>query len=186
MPIKKLIDTHRQNMQKAMDHLQGELRSVRTGRASTGLVENLRVEYYGTPTPLNQLATLAAPDATMILIKPFDPAALKDIEKAIKTSDLSLAPILDGKVIRLNIPPLSEERRTQIVSQIKQMGEQTKVSIRNIRRDANKDLDDEEKKKLISEDERDKGKKDMDNITKDFTNNVEDMIKAKSKEIMEN
>ncbi|MBN1816975.1 MAG: ribosome recycling factor [Sedimentisphaerales bacterium] len=186
MPSKEIIDTHRKSMQKAVDHLQSELRSVRTGRASTGLVENLRVDYYGSPTPLNQLATLATPDATMILIKPFDPAALKEIEKAIKNSDLSLAPIMDGKVIRLNIPPLSEERRTQIVSQIKQLGEQTKVGIRNIRRDANKDLDDQEKQKQISEDERDKGKKDMDNIIKDFTNKIEEIIKAKSKEIMEN
>ena len=185
MPTRPIIESHKQNMDKAAEHLKAELRQVRTGRASTGIVENLRVEYYGSPTPLNQLATLAVPDASMIVIKPFDPACLKDIEKAIKTSDLSLAPIVDGKVIRLNIPPLSEERRKQIVGQVKQMGEQTKVGLRNIRRDANRELDEQEKSKEISEDDRDKGKKDIDNITKDYVSRVDEMIKAKSKEILE-
>ena len=119
------------------------------------------------------------------MIKPFDPASIKDIEKAIKNSDLSLAPMADGKVIRLNIPPLSGERRTQIIQQVKQMGEKTKVSIRNIRRDANKHLEDEEKKKLISEDDRDKGKKDIDNLTKEYTDKIDAVIKAKSEEIMQ-
>jgi len=172
-------------MDKALEHLQAELRQVRTGRASTGIIENLRVEYYGSPTPLNQLATLAVPDASMIVIKPFDPGCLKDIEKAIKTSDLSLAPIVDGKMIRLNIPPLSEERRTQIVGQVKQMGEQTKVTLRNIRRDANRELEEMEKNKQISEDDREKGKKDIDNITKDYVSRVDAMVKAKGKEILE-
>ncbi len=185
MPASEIVDSHKSTMKKATSHLQNEYRSVRTGRASTGLVENLRVDYYGSPTPLNQLAGIAAPEASMIVIKPFDPAALKEIEKAIKNSDLSLAPIVDGKVVRLNIPPLSEERRKQIVSQVKQMGEAAKISIRNIRRDANKSLEDEQKQKLISEDERDKGKKDVDNLTKKYVGIVDDMIKTKSEEIME-
>jgi len=185
MPIRPIIETHRKSMDKALEHLQAELRQVRTGRASTGIIENLRVEYYGSPTPLNQLATLAVPDASMIVIKPFDPGCLKDIEKAIKTSDLSLAPIVDGKMIRLNIPPLSEERRTQIVGQVKQMGEQTKVTLRNIRRDANRELEEMEKNKQISEDDREKGKKDIDNITKDYVSRVDAMVKAKGKEILE-
>jgi len=185
MPTRPVIASHKKSMDKALEHLKHELRQVRTGRASTGLVENLKVEYYGSPTPLNQLATLAVPDASMIVIKPFDPASLKDIERAIKNSDLSLAPIVDGKVIRLNIPPLSEERRKQIVSQVKQMGEQTKVALRNIRRDANRELDEMEKAKQISEDDRDKGKKDIDTITKDYVSQVDEVIKAKSKEIME-
>jgi ribosome recycling factor len=185
MPTRPIIETHKKSMDKALEHFKAELRQVRTGRASTGIIENLRVEYYGSSTPLNQLATLAVPDASMIVIKPFDPGCLKDIEKAIKTSDLSLAPIVDGKMIRLNIPPLSEERRTQIVGQVKQMGEQTKVTLRNIRRDANHELDEMEKNKQISEDDREKGKKDIDNITKDYVARIDAMIKAKSKEILE-
>jgi ribosome recycling factor len=120
----------------------------------------------------------------MIVIKPFDPSAIKEIEKAIKNSDLSLAPVVDGKVIRLNVPPLSEERRQQIVGQIKQMGEKAKISIRNIRRDGNKKLEDEQKAKAISEDERDKGKKEIDETTKKSTETVDQTVKVKSKEIM--
>ncbi len=185
MPAKRIIDEHKANMKKTVDRLRQELRGVRTGRASTGLVENLRVDYYGAPTPLSQLASLAVPEAAMIVIKPFDPSAIKEIERAIKNSNLSLAPIVDGKIIRLNIPPLSEERRRQIVSQVKEAGELTKVSLRNIRRDANKQFDDDEKKKLISEDERDKGKKSINNITKDHVAKVDEVIRSKSAEIME-
>ncbi|MBN1457068.1 MAG: ribosome recycling factor [Sedimentisphaerales bacterium] len=184
MPTKKIVDEHKSNMEKALEYLLNEFKSVRTGRASTGLVDNLMVEYYGTPTPLKQLATVAAPEAAMLIIKPFDPACLKDIEKAIKNSDLSIAPVMDGKVVRLNIPPLSEERRSQIINQVKQLGEKAKVSIRNIRRDGNKHLEDEEKSKTISEDDRDKGKKDIDHITKEFSDKVDAAIKAKSEEIM--
>ena len=184
MPAKQIIDEHTSNMAKTAEHLQNELRSVRTGRASTGLVDTLRVDYYGSSTPLNQMASVAAPEADLIVIKPFDPAGLKDIEKAIKNSELSLAPIVDGRVIRLRIPPLSQERRVQIAGQVKQMGEKAKVSIRNIRRDANKQLDDEQKSKAITEDERDKGKKDIDDITKEYTDKVDSVIKAKSEEIM--
>jgi ribosome recycling factor len=147
-------------------------------------VENLAVDYYGSKTPLKQLATIATPEAAMLIIKPFDPASLKDIEKAIRTSDLSLSPIVDGKMVRLNMPPLSVERRTQLTQQVKQMGEKTKVSIRNIRRDANKQLDEEQKSKVITEDERDKGKKDVDDLTKEYADKVDAVIKAKSDEIM--
>ncbi len=184
MPTQKIITEHENNMKKAVDFLQTELRSVRTGRASAGLVENLSVEYYGTPTPLKQMATIATPEADMIIIKPFDPTALKEIEKAIKNSELSLAPILDGKVIRLSVPPLSGERRDQLAQQVKQMGEKAKVSVRNIRRDANKTLDEEQKNKVITEDDRDQGKKDIDNLTKKFTDKIDAVVKAKSDEIM--
>ena len=119
---------------KAVEVLSNELKSLRTGRASTGLVENIRADFYGTPTPLKQMATLATPQGDMIVIKPFDPSSIKAIEKAIKNSDLSMAPIIDGKMVRLNIPPLSEERRRQLSAQAKQLGEHAKVSIRNIRR----------------------------------------------------
>jgi ribosome recycling factor len=184
MPTQKIIAEHENSMKKAVEFLQVELRSVRTGRASAGLVENLSVEYYGTPTPLKQMATIATPEGDMIIIKPFDPAALKEIEKAIKNSELSLAPILDGKVIRLSVPPLSGERRDQLAQQVKQLGEKAKVSVRNIRRDANKVLDEEQKNKVITEDDRDKGKKDIDNLTKKFTDKIDAVVKAKSDEIM--
>ena len=184
MPTKAIVQGHKDNMEKSVEFLQNELRSVRTGRASSGLVENLRVDYYGTATPLKQLATIGVPEADSVVIKPFDPASLKDIEKAIKNSDLSLAPIADGKVVRLSIPPLSVERRNQIAGQIKQTGEKTKISVRNIRRDANKELDDEQKNKVITEDDRDKGKKDIDNLTKKYIDKIDVAIKAKSEEIM--
>ncbi len=184
MPTKKIVEEHKKSMEKTLGYLNNDLRGVRTGRASAGLVDNLSVEYYGTPTPLKQLATVAVPEPASIVIKPFDPSCLKEIEKAIKNSDLSLAPIADGKIIRLNIPPLSEERRKQISQQVKQVGEKSKVSIRNIRRDANKHLEDEQKKKLISEDDRDKGKKDIDNLTKEFTEKIDAVIKSKSEDIM--
>ncbi len=184
MPTKEIIAEHKKSMERSVKFLQNDLRSVRTGRASSGLVEGLGVDYYGTVTPLKQLATIATPEVDMVVIKPFDPASLKDIEKAIKTSELSLTPIVDGKVIRLKIPPLSVERREQISGQVSQMGEKTKVSIRNIRRDANKKLDEEQKNKVITEDERDKGKKDIDNLTKECVEKVDTVIKAKSDEIM--
>ena len=184
MPTKKIVSEHESKMGKAVATLQTSLKSLRTGRASTGLVENLMVEYYGTPTPLKQLATLATPQSNSIVIKPFDPSVLKEIDRAIKNSDLSLAPIQDGKMIRLSIPPLSEERRKQIVGQAKQLGEQAKVSLRNIRRDANKELEKEQQNKLITEDDRDKGKKQIDDLTKDFSKEIDSTIKTKSDEIM--
>jgi len=184
MPVENIVSEHERKMEKAVEFLSDELRSVRTGRASTGLVENLKVDYYGTPTPLKQMATLVTPQADMVVIKPFDPASLKDIENAIKNSDLSIAPIIDGKLIRLNIPALSEERRKQLVGQVKQLGEQTKVSIRNIRRDGNKHLEKEQKDKVITEDDLDKGKKQIDDITRQCTDNIDTVVKSKSDEIM--
>ena len=184
MPVKEIVNECEAKMKKAAEVLHNELKTVRTGRASTGLVENIRVDYYGTPTPLKQLATLAAPQADMIVIKPFDPASVKEIEKAIKSSDLSIAPLVDGKLIRLKVPPLSEERRKQLAAQAKQTGEQTKISIRNIRRDANKQLEKEQKDKLITEDDLEKGKKQIDDVTKESTDKVDSIIKDKSDEIM--
>lgn len=184
MPTKQIISLHQNNMEKAVDFLRNELKSVRTGRAAPGLVENLVVDYYGSPTPLKSLATIAIPEPTCIVIKPFDAGCLKDIEKAIKTSELSLAPVPEGKMIRLNIPPLSEERRKQIVQQVKQLGEKAKVSVRNIRRDANKVLDDEQKNKTITEDDCKKGKDNIDDITKKNVEQIDEIVKAKSDEIM--
>ena len=184
MPDKKILSESESKMKKAVEVLHDELKTVRTGRASTGLVENVKVDYYGTPTPLKQIATLATPQVDMVVIKPFDPASTKEIEKEIKNSDLSIAPIVDGKLIRLSIPPLSEERRRQLVQQAKQAGEQSKVGIRNIRRDANKQLEKHQKDKLITEDDLKTGKKQLDDITKDYTDKVDAIIKNKSDEIM--
>lgn len=184
MPTKEIVSESEARMKKTVEFLQDELKTVRTGRASTGLVENVKVDYYGTPTPLKQLAALATPQADMIVIKPFDPASTKEIEKAIKNSDLSLAPIVDGKLVRLSIPPLSEERRQQLAQQAKQMGEQAKVSIRNMRREANKQLEKQQKDKLITEDDLQTGKKQIDDVTKEYTDKVDSVIKSKSDEIM--
>ncbi|MFQ6034994.1 MAG: ribosome recycling factor [Sedimentisphaerales bacterium] len=184
MAIKEIIIEAESKMKKALEILHDQLRTLRTGRASTGLVENIKVDYYGSPTPLKQIATLATPQPDMIVIKPFDPASVKEIEKAIKSSDLSIAPILDGKFIRLSIPPLSEERRKQLSAQAKQTGEQAKVSIRNIRRDANKHLEKQQKDKIITEDDLANGKKQIDDLTKKYTDNIDEVIKNKSDEIM--
>jgi len=184
MPVKELVSEHKEKMEKSVEFLHDELKGVRTGRASTALVENIKVDYYGNPAPLKQLANLAAPEPDMIIIKAFDPGSVRDIEKAIKSSGLSLAPMVEGKLIRLNVPPLTEERREQLVNQVKQMGEQAKISIRNIRRDANKQLEKDEKDKTISEDEMNSGKKQIDDITKKYTDKADSMIKNKSDEIM--
>lgn len=184
MPTKAILKEHEQSMHKAVDFLDKEYNALRTGRASTGLVENLRVQYYGNMTPLNQIASISTPDAVTVVIKPFDPGASKDIEKAIKTSDLGLTPMVDGQIIRIPIPPLSGERRKVIAGQVKQMAEHARIAIRNIRRDANKQLDDEEKAKNISEDDRDKAKKIVDDMTKKYTEQVDGHAKSKTEEVM--
>jgi ribosome recycling factor len=184
MPAQKIIAEYEHKMEKTVDVLKNELKAVRSGMASPALVENIKVDYYGTPTLLKQLATLAAPQSDTIIIKPFDPASLKEIEKAIKNSDISIAPIVEGKLIRLNVPPLSEERRKQLVGQVKQLGEQAKVGIRNLRRDAIKHLEQEEKGGLVTEDDLEKGKKHIDDIVKKYTDNIDLIIKNKSDEIM--
>ena len=184
MPTKEVVAQTEEKMQKALESLHDELKSVRTGRASTALVENIKADFYGTPTPLKQMATLATPQFDMVVIKPFDPGSLKEIEKAIKSSDLSIAPIIDGKIIRLNIPPLSEERRTQLVAQGKQTGEQAKVSIRNIRRDAIKQLEKQQKDKVITEDDLKGGKKLVDDKTKEYADKIDEIVRQKADEIM--
>jgi len=184
MPTKEIVADTESKMNKAVQILQDELKTIRSGRASTGLVENIKADFYGTPTPIKQMATLATPQMDMIVIKPFDPASAKDIEKAIKASDLSIAPIIDGKIIRLNVPALSEERRKQLVQQVKQTGEQAKVTVRNMRRDANKLLEKQQKDKVITEDDLEKGKKQIDDIIKTCADKVDDLVKSKSDEIM--
>lgn len=184
MPTQAVVSEGKSKMQKAIEVLQDDLRAFRGGRATPALVENIRVEYYGSPTPIKSLATISAPEVDMLVIKPFDPGSVKDIEKGIKSSDLSIAPMVEGKFIRLNIPPLSEERRKQLVQQAKQAGEQTKVSIRNIRRDANKSLEKMEKDNEITEDDLTAAKKQIDDITKEFSDKVDSLVSHKSDEIL--
>ena len=184
MSSQTVISESKSKMQKAVDVLQDELKAFRGGRAAPALVEHIRVDYYGSPTPLKSLATISAPEADMLVIKPFDPASVKEIEKAIKNSDLSIAPIVEGKFIRLNIPPLSEERRRQLVQQAKQSGEQTKISVRNVRRDAIKHLEKQEKDGEITEDDLNSAKKQMDDLAKEFSDKADKIVAHKSDEIM--
>ncbi|OAI45840.1 ribosome recycling factor [Planctomycetaceae bacterium SCGC AG-212-F19] len=174
-----------ERMEKAVNVLRDELRGLRTGRATPALVDSLRVEYYGSPTPLKQMAQISTPDPQQIVIKPFDPTVLKDIEKAIRSSDLGLAPNSDGKIIRLTVPPMSGEQRQKMVARIKKLAEETKVSIRNIRRDANKHFETAEKNKEMTEDERDQGKDSVQELTKTYEDKVGDLADKKSKEVME-
>jgi ribosome recycling factor len=185
MPVKEIITDSENKMKKAVDVLQDEFKGVRTGRASTGLVENIKVEYYGNPTPLKALAALSTPQPDMILVKPFDPNSIKEIDKAISASDVGLKPMVDGKVIRLSVPPLTEERRRQLAQQVKALGEQAKVSVRNIRRDEIKHLEKEEKDKLVTEDDLNNGKKQLDDMTRQYTDKVDHVVKLKSEEIMQ-
>ena len=184
MPTKEIVSDSESKMKKAVEVLHDDLKVIRSGRASTALVENIKADFYGTPTPLKQMATLATPQVDMIVIKPFDPTSIKAIEAAIKSSDLSIAPIVDGKLIRLSIPPLSEERRKQLVQQVKHAGEQAKVGIRNIRRDANKQLEKQQKDKIVTEDDLEKGKKQIDDVIRKYTDKIDEIVKHKSDEIM--
>ena len=172
-------------MRMAIDALEGDLRSIRTGRASPALVERVQVEYYGTLTPLNQLATISAPEPQLLTIRPYDPSSLRDIERAILSSDLGLTPNNDGKLIRLVIPPLNEERRLELVKVVRRRGEEAKVSIRNIRRDTLAELREYEKEKLISEDEFFTARDDLQELTDRYVEQVDKIQERKEQEIKE-
>src|SRR5215210_3549956 len=162
-----LVDTE-ERMEKALDVFRNELRGLRTGRATPALVDNLRVEYYGSPTPLKTLAQINCPYPQSIVIRPFDAGCLKDIEKAIRSSDLGMTPNNDGKMIRLQVPPMSGEQRQKMVARIKKSAEEAKVACRNVRRDGNKHFDAAEKAKGLTEDERDKGKDEVQALLKKY------------------
>jgi len=174
-----------EKMESAADYMRKEFRGIRTGRASSALVDHIKVEYYGSPTDLRQLATIATPEAALIVIKPFDPGSVKEIERAIQASDLGITPSSDGKVIRLAIPPLSTERRGQIAGQLKKMAEATRVAIRNARRDGNKEADRLEKASELSEDEARKAKHEIQELTGRYEEQVGEILEAKTKEIEE-
>ncbi|MFZ1060296.1 MAG: ribosome recycling factor [Candidatus Rokuibacteriota bacterium] len=171
-------------MQGALDTLGREFAGVRTGRASTGLLEGIRVDYYGTPTPVPQVASLSVPDPKTLLIQPWDASLLPAIEKAIMKSDLGLTPANDGKVIRLVMPPLNEERRKQLAKAVGKLAEDARVAIRNIRHDANKKLKTMEKEKKISEDDGRRGQDQTQKITDKFIQRVDEFLKKKEQEIL--
>ena len=185
MTIDEVLFEAEEKMEHAVEFLRSEFRGIRTGRASAGLVDHIKVDYYGTPTDLRQLASIATPDATMILIKPFDPSSVKEIEKAIFSSDLGITPNTDGKVIRLAVPALSSERRQQIASQLKKVSETTRVAIRNARREANKHADKLEKASDLSEDQAEDAKEEIQKLTDQYEEKVTELLKAKTEEIEE-
>lgn len=174
-----------ERMEKAADVFRNELKGLRTGRASPALLDAIRVEYHGSPTPVKQLANVSTPEPQQIVIRPFDPSSLKEIEKAIRASDLGLTPNNDGKMIRLQVPPMSGDQRKKMEKKIKELAEAAKVSCRNIRRDANKHYDAAEKAGTLTEDLRDKGKEKVQNLLKTYEDKIEDLAQKKVKEIQE-
>ena len=185
MSVEEVLMDAEERMEKANSVLKNALSGIRTGRATPGLVDSVRVEAYGSQSPLKQLASIAAPEPTQLVIRPYDAGTIKDIEKAIVASDLGLNPQNDGKIIRINIPALSTDVRKKMVSRIKELSEEAKISIRNIRRDSNKAIETLEKDKEISEDDRDKGKDDVQELTKKYEADASEMAKAREAEVME-
>ena len=179
-----LSDTS-ERMEKAIEVLKKNLSGIRTGRANPGLVDSLRVDVYGSPTPIKQVASVGAPEPTQIVIRPYDTNIIKEIEKAIVSADLGFNPQSDGRVVRINIPPLSTDVRKKMVSRIKELGEEAKISIRNIRRDSNKAAEQSEKDKEISEDQRDDIKDQVQELTKKSEEKVNELTKAREAEVME-
>jgi len=185
MPLDDILLDCEENMDKAVEHLRHELRAIRTGRATPALVEHIKVDYYGSPTDLRSIASISVPEATQLLIKPFSPHDLKAIEKAINDSKIALTPHSDGKQLRLNLPPLSQERRVQLSGQAKAYAEEAKVRVRATRRDSNKLVESEEKGKVITEDEAKQGKEQVQELTKTYEGKIDEVLEHKKKEIMD-
>jgi len=172
-------------MKGAVGTLEDDLASIRTGRAAPALVERLHVNYYGTATPLVQLATIAAPEIRLLTIRPFDPGSLKDIERAIQASDLGLTPNSDGKMIRLAIPPLTEERRHELVRVVRNRLEEARIAVRNVRRDVHNDLRELEREKMISKDELERGEHRLQELTDHYIEQVNEAGQRKEREVLE-
>jgi len=179
------LEEFREKMAKTQSALQNDFNKIRTGRASLAILNGIRVEYYGTPTPLNQVATMAVPESRLITIKPWDTNIIGEIEKAILKSELGVTPVNDGKIIRITIPKLTEERRKELVKVVRKKGEDGKVAIRNIRREANDWYKSLEKEKAISEDELHKGLEDVQELTGEFIKRIDEILELKEKEILE-
>ena len=182
--IEDLCNDCQRKMKNSLDHLRQNLSKLRTGSANAAILEGIKVDFYGTPTPLNQTATLGVPDSQTITVQPWDISVLKDIEKAILASDLGITPNNDGKVIRLNIPPLTGERRQELVKVVKKYAEEGKIAIRNVRRDFNEQIKATEKKHEISEDDRKKGLEKLQKITDECIKEAEELSAAKEKDIL--
>ena len=185
MTTPQILKDAEERMEKALGKLRDDLKGLRTGRASPAMLDSVRVEYYGSPTPIKNIASVTCPDAASIVIKPYQAADLKDIEKAIRSSDLGLAPNNDGKVIRLSIPAMSGDQRKKIADQIKKSAENAKIACRNVRRDGNKHFEDDEKAKTMTDDDRDKGNEKMQDLLKNYEAKIDDLGSKKEKEVME-
>ncbi|RPI86480.1 MAG: ribosome recycling factor [Chloroflexi bacterium] len=183
--LKDIYKDAETRMKGAVQALEEDLSGIRTGRASPALVERLQVEYYGTPTPLVQLATINVPEPRQLLIRPFDASSLRAIERAIQTSDLGLNPNNDGKAIRLNLPPLTEERRRDLVRVVNARLEEARVAVRNVRRDVIKEMKEYEQEKLLSEDDRERGEEELQKITDKYIGEVNNVGERKEREILE-
>jgi ribosome recycling factor len=182
---KEALSQAKTRMEKAVEDFRKDLASVRTGRANVALLDHIRVDYHGTPMPINQLGNLTIPDPMMIVISPWDPGAVPLVDKAIRTSDLGLNPANDGKVIRVPIPPLTEERRKELVKHIHKVLENHRTAVRNIRRDIKEAIEKLEKEKKISEDDKKRSLDELEKVTHSETKKIEDLSAAKEKEVME-
>jgi ribosome recycling factor len=180
----EILDQKQTEFAKTVDHLKSELATLRTGRANSALVENLMVDYYGTPTPLIQIAQISVPEARVIAIQPYDKNALRDIEKAIQTSNIGITPANDGNFVRLNIPPMTEDRRKELVKVVGQMSEKARVSVRNIREEIWKEIQKMEKDGKISEDDKIAGKEELQKVVDKFNEEIKKIVETKEKEVM--
>ena len=183
--VRQILDAAKKGMEKCVEDMKQNLATIRTGRASISILDHIQANYYGTPTPLNQMASLSTPDPTLIVIQPWDPSTISAIEKAILTSDLGLNPTNDGKVIRLPVPPLTQERRKQLAKSVGHIAEQHRVAVRQVRHDANDQLKNLLKDKKISEDEEKDGLKKVQDMTNSYIEKVEELQKRKEAEILE-
>lgn len=183
--VTDILQDAEERMKKSIEHLKADLASLRAGRANPAMLDKIMVDYYGEPTPINQLANITVPEARLIVVQPWDKTSIAEIEKAILKSDLGVNPSNDGNVIRIAIPQLTEERRKEIVKVVKKKAEDAKVAIRNIRRESNDMLKSSEKDKLISEDENKKAMDDIQKLTDKYIKDVDTILQAKEKDIME-
>lgn len=184
MPLDEIMFEAEASMEKAVEHMKHEFRGLRTGRASTALVEYVKVDYYGTQTDLRALASITTPDASSIVIKPFDPTSIKDIVRGLEEAKLGINPQSDGKQVRLVLPALSQERRQQLASRVKDLAEQARIAMRNVRRDANKHIDNEEKEGLLTEDQTKDAHDDVQELLKKYEGEVDKLVTDKTKDIM--
>jgi ribosome recycling factor len=183
--IRPTLDAAKKGMEKCVDDMRQSLATIRTGRASISILDHIQANYYGTPTPLNQMASLSTPDPTLIVIQPWDTSTIVAIEKAIQISDLGLTPTNDGKVIRLPIPPLTQERRKQLAKSVAHIGEQHRVAVRQVRHEANDQLKSYLKDKKISEDEEKDALKKVQDLTNSYIEKIDEFLKKKEAEILE-